>query len=263
MAKRLDPATWAQIRARYAAGASFGIIAAEFSISKGTVGERAKAEGWTRSASNDPNDPNGKPNAPNGRRSGEGKAKRKASKLGGDALRAPPPEEPESLEGRTLKQRRFVREYLIDGNATRAAKAAGYSEGSAGQLGYQLLQIPAIAAAITEAERLRAERTNITADRVRLELARMGLADLSDLAEWDAGAVRLRSSSELPPDLSAAVVEVSEGKEGVKIKLGKMQALRELAKATGLTAQRQIGGGGADPVTKVERTVVRPPDPHG
>ena len=260
MAKRLDPATWAQIRARYAAGASFGSIAAEFSISKGTVGERAKAEGWTRNA---PNDPNGKPNAPNGRRSGEGKAKGKVSRLGGDALRAPPLEEPEGLDELNPRQRQFVREYGRDFNGTQAAIRAGYSPASAAQQASDLLRHPKVSLAIAEAERLRAERTNITADRVRLELARMGLADLSDLAEWDDGTVRLRSSSELPPDLSAAVVEVSESKEGVKIKLGKMQALRELAKATGLIAQRQIGGSGADPVTKVERTVVRPPDPHG
>ncbi|AIB11794.1 hypothetical protein ABAZ39_07230 [Azospirillum argentinense] len=260
MAKRLDPATWAQIRARYAAGASFGAMAKEFSVSKGTLGERAKAEGWTRSA---PNAPNGKPNAPNGRRSGEGKARGTASRLGGDALRRPPLEDPESLGELNPRQRQFVREYGRDFNGTQAAIRAGYSPASAAQQACDLLKHPKVSKAIAEAERLRAERTNVTADRVLQELARMGLADLSDLAEWDAGTVRLRSSSELPPDLSAAVVEVSEGKEGVKIKLGKMQALRELAKVTGLTAQRPNGGGGADPVTKVERTVVRPADPHG
>ncbi len=40
----------------------------------------------------------------------------------------------------TPKQKRFVAEYLVDLNATAAAKRAGYSEKTAEQVGYQLLQ---------------------------------------------------------------------------------------------------------------------------
>ena len=40
----------------------------------------------------------------------------------------------------TAKQQRFCDEYLIDLNATQAAIRAGYSENTAEQIGYQLLQ---------------------------------------------------------------------------------------------------------------------------
>ncbi|CAO3447876.1 hypothetical protein [Azospirillum argentinense] len=255
---------WKAIRAAYEAGTGPRELARRYGGSPGTYSKRAAAEGWSKAAETETG--NGKREGVSVSQGQGGKAKRKGKGAGqrgeADAPR-PPPEDPESLDELNPRQRQFVREYGRDFNGTQAAIRAGYSPASAAQQASDLLRHPKVSLAIAEAERLRAERTNVTADRVRLELARMGLADLSDLAEWDAGTVRLRSSSELPPDLSAAVVEVSEGKEGVKIKLGKMQALRELAKATGLTAQRPNGAAGADPVTKVERTVVRPADPHG
>ena len=42
----------------------------------------------------------------------------------------------------TAKQRLFAEEYIIDHNATRAAKRAGYSEKTAAQTGYENLILP-------------------------------------------------------------------------------------------------------------------------
>ena len=66
----------------------------------------------------------------------------------------------------TAKQQRFVEEYLIDLNATQAAIRAGYSEKTAEQLGYQLLQKTSVLKAIEEAQAKREERTQITQDYV-------------------------------------------------------------------------------------------------
>ena len=66
----------------------------------------------------------------------------------------------------TPKQETFVREYLIDLNATQAAIRAGYSEKTAGSVGNENLQKPEIAQAIQEAMSQRSERTEITADYV-------------------------------------------------------------------------------------------------
>ncbi len=52
----------------------------------------------------------------------------------------------------TLKQRRFVEEYLKDGNATRAAKAAGYSPKTAKSIATENLSKLAVQAAIREAQ---------------------------------------------------------------------------------------------------------------
>lgn len=50
----------------------------------------------------------------------------------------------------TNKQRQFALEYLKDCNATRAAKAAGYSEKTAKQQGSKMLQLPEVKAFIDE-----------------------------------------------------------------------------------------------------------------
>jgi len=71
----------------------------------------------------------------------------------------------------TAKQERFVAEYLIDGNATRAAIAAGYSQNTARAIGAENLTKPDIAAALARAQAERTERTNITMDYVIQRLA--------------------------------------------------------------------------------------------
>ena len=66
----------------------------------------------------------------------------------------------------TPKQETFVREYLIDLNATAAAERAGYSAKTAYSIGQENLNKPEIAAAVQKAMNERAERTAITADYV-------------------------------------------------------------------------------------------------
>jgi len=66
----------------------------------------------------------------------------------------------------TLKQETFVREYLIDLNATQAAIRAGYSAKTASEQAARLLTNVRIAAAIQAEMDKRAERTEITADFV-------------------------------------------------------------------------------------------------
>lgn len=66
----------------------------------------------------------------------------------------------------TAKEKSFVKEYLVDLNASAAAIRAGYSEKTAGQIGYELLSKPHITVKIQEAMDQRAERTKINADFV-------------------------------------------------------------------------------------------------
>lgn len=66
----------------------------------------------------------------------------------------------------TPKQAAFVREYLVDLNATKAAERAGYSVDTARSIGHENLTKPDIADAIERATKERAERTQITADYV-------------------------------------------------------------------------------------------------
>lgn len=69
------------------------------------------------------------------------------------------------------RQQAFVREYLIDLNATQAAIRAGYSAATAGVIGHQNLSKLQIAEAIAQAQAERARRTEVTQDWVVKRLA--------------------------------------------------------------------------------------------
>lgn len=70
----------------------------------------------------------------------------------------------------TPKQQAFVREYLIDLNASAAAKRAGYSKNRHMEIGWQLLQKTTVQAAIQAEQEARAKRTEITQDYVLTEI---------------------------------------------------------------------------------------------
>ena len=89
----------------------------------------------------------------------------------------------------TPKQEAFVREYLIDLNATQAAIRAGYSERTAASQGERLLRNVDVAAAIKAAQDERAERTQVDADWVLKRLNLEATADLADLYD-EAGGLR-------------------------------------------------------------------------
>lgn len=83
----------------------------------------------------------------------------------------------------TPKQAAFIREYLIDLNATQAAIRAGYSEATAYSIGQENLNKPEIAAAINEAQADRAERTQINADYVLNRLVEIDNMDVLDIMD--------------------------------------------------------------------------------
>lgn len=66
----------------------------------------------------------------------------------------------------TDKQAAFVREYLVDLNATQAAIRAGYSERTASRIGPQLIGKTCVREAIEKAQAKRARRVEVTQDYV-------------------------------------------------------------------------------------------------
>lgn len=83
----------------------------------------------------------------------------------------------------TPKQQQFVVEYLVDLNATQAAIRCGYSEKTANREGSRLLSNVDIAAAVNVAMSKRSQRTELTADRVLLEIQRMAFYDPLSMIE--------------------------------------------------------------------------------
>jgi phage terminase small subunit len=176
----------------------------------------------------------------------------------------------------TDKRDRFVAEYLVDLNATQAAIRSGYSAKTAYSQGQRLLKDVEVAAAITKAQAKRAERTEITQDRVLQELAKIGFSDIRKAVKWGSrlvertadqildaaemleeqpggGALKRRragddgsdafyvttvemvDSDDLDDATVAAVSEVSQTKEGVKLKMhDKLGALTQIGRHLGM-----------------------------
>jgi phage terminase small subunit len=110
----------------------------------------------------------------------------------------------------TDKQRQFIAEYLIDLNATQAARRAGYSPRNADKIGPALLGESRIQAAIQAAMDKRSARTAITADRVLREYARIAFADMATFFAWGEDGVGAIPSSQLSADETSCVAEVHE-----------------------------------------------------
>lgn len=88
------------------------------------------------------------------------------------------------------KQAMFVREYLLDLNATQAAIRAGYSAKTAKQQGARLLTNADVAAAVAAAKADRSERTKVDADWLLTRLADEAEADLADLYDPETGTLK-------------------------------------------------------------------------
>lgn len=77
----------------------------------------------------------------------------------------------------TPKEQIFVREYLVDGNATRAAIAAGYSQASASVMGSKLLRKGKVAEELGKLRAKLLSKLEINAQRVLEGLAELAFFD--------------------------------------------------------------------------------------
>jgi phage terminase small subunit len=155
----------------------------------------------------------------------------------------------------TPKQLRFVEEYLIDLNATQAAIRSGYSEKTAKVIGAENLTKPDIAAAIKAAQAARSQRTQITADMVVQELARIGFSNMRSFTKFGPDGVTLKDIDDLDEDAARCIAEVSETKTkdggSIKFKLhDKKGALDSLGRHLGIFVDKTEHSGS---VTVVRR----------
>ena len=87
------------------------------------------------------------------------------------------------------KQQAFVREYVVDKNATQAAIRAGYSQATAGSQGFDLLKKPEIQAEVTKLLAKLAERTETTVER----WTRRMWEEADDFSEMASHSARVRA----------------------------------------------------------------------
>ncbi|WP_257285863.1 terminase small subunit [Endozoicomonas sp. SESOKO1] len=104
-----------------------------------------------------------------------------------------------------VKQERFVNAYLMDGNATRAAREAGYSERSAHTQGNRMLKNDEVLNAIAERTDALQQEALITAESKRDTLWRIAQFNAQVIAD-DEGQLKMRN----PRAATAAISELNK-----------------------------------------------------
>lgn len=92
------------------------------------------------------------------------------------------------------REQKFVSHYLVSGNATQAARKAGYSDSSphtSQQIGYETLLKPEVAAAVQAGLDVMAQRCEVTAENVIRELATVAFSNLSHYVVDEEGHITL------------------------------------------------------------------------
>lgn len=151
----------------------------------------------------------------------------------------------------TEKQKRFVVEYLVDLNATKAAERAGYSEKTAESQGCRMLKNVKVQAELQKAMQKREHRTEVSADMIVRQLLKIASADIKDFlsfgqkeiptGDYDGEGnpiyriinyVDFKNSDDVDGTL---IQEVKQGRDGVSIKLmDRMKALELLGRHLGM-----------------------------
>jgi phage terminase small subunit len=220
------PVDWAAIRTEYEGTTRpVSAIGRDHEISHTAINKRAATDGWfnPRKAP--------KQSAPVVSKG----QKKQVSKPRPETSSETTIETDEPGDGLTTRERLFIAEYLIDLNGTQAAIRAGYSVNGASQRASALLAIGKIRAAVDAALDERFEDLELTRKQVIRELRRVGLSDMRRVAKWDGTSLTLKNSGDITDDAAASVSEVSETKDGFKIKLHpKLPALVKLAEHVGV-----------------------------
>lgn len=168
---KLSPEQWSEVRTKWEADARDGykwlVEELNLPVSEQAVGKVSRRDKWVKVSQN-------------GR-----SAKRKITgrpeveifiEVVGAKVRA--------IDHLPEKQAQFVREYLIDFNGTQAAIRAGYSEKTAEQIAYQLLQKTSVQAALKELIDERAKRLELEADDVVRTWQAIATVDPNELIQY-------------------------------------------------------------------------------
>ena len=109
----------------------------------------------------------------------------------------------------TPKQKLFIKEYLVDLNATRAAISAGYSANGASVAGVRMLANAKVKAEIEKALAKVCEKLEITVEKVLGELAKMGFSNMQDYIVVGEDGYAYSDLSKLTRDQAAAIQEIT------------------------------------------------------
>lgn len=132
------------------------------------------------------------------------------------------------------KRRAFVDAYVaLKFNGVKAAIEAGYSKKTAKEQAASLLTILNVKEAIKEKTAAAAERNRLKTDDVLKELMSIGFSNVRQICRWSGNTMIVRDSRNLPPEVTAAIAEISpinlkDGTPALKIKLHSKTAALEM-----------------------------------
>lgn len=164
----------------------------------------------------------------------------------------------------TLKQKKFCLGYMETGNASKAARDAGYSAKTAHSIGFENLTKPEIQNRLKELKDNLAETAGITPVMIALELKKMAFSNVSDTRiDW----MTLKDFNELDETVKACISEVTHSiigagenkKEMVRVRFhDKNKAIDSLVKLLGYNTPEKhehTGKDGTPIKTEITHTV--------
>lgn len=170
---------------------------------------------------------------------------------------------PPSARDLTLKQRRFIEEYLRDPNATQAAMKAGYSAKTAESIGGENLRKPRIAKILEEREAALVRQRELSQEAVLEAIRRQVLGDIRELFDDDCNFIPIKRLTAAQASMIAGfeiVLKNAEAGDGhtdrvLKLKLKDASKYVEMAgKYFGLFVDRhELSGPGGLPLAFVSK----------
>ena len=134
---------------------------------------------------------------------------------------------------KNIRHERFCLELAKGKSQSEAFRVAGYTD--RGNNAARLSQKETIRNRLAELLERMQERAVVSVERLSKEYARLAYSDLTDVLSFEDGKVKLKSSAQLGPDITAAISEVRQTKDGIVIKMhNKVAALDALARHKGM-----------------------------
>ena len=137
------------------------------------------------------------------------------------------------------KQTAFVREYLVDHNATQAAIRAGYSCKTAYSHGQRLLKNVEVCQALEKGEAKLVAKSELTKEGIVEHCRQIMETELRDVLSWDGKILTVKAFEDIPDAVHPSIESIrqvrgADGTERLEVKLhDKLRAISELNKMLG------------------------------
>jgi phage terminase small subunit len=114
-----------------------------------------------------------------------------------------------SIEALPLNKQIFMRQFLVDLNASAAARRCGYSATSCRVTACTMFQDPALRKIRAEYTKMVLEQHDVSVSRTLDELHKLAFTNIDDIVTWTGNNITISNLEDIPPEMRAAVKRVS------------------------------------------------------